>query len=181
MIIYSIYKCVNNLNGKVYIGIDKNWPMRRYAHKSQSKLNRGFSLHKAISKYGWDNFTWELIYLTKFHDHVKEMEIKFIAEYDSYNRGYNETLGGEGTLGKKQSPKNKLDQSIRRRNLNQKSSWFNNGRENSFCVECPSGWVKGRLYQKPTTLGNKWYNNGIKQVLTANPPEGWNKGMLPKR
>ena len=181
MIIYSIYKCVNLKNGKVYIGIDSNWPTRRYAHKSYAKLNKGFSLHTAIRKYGWENFQWEVIYNTLEFSHVQKMECYFISEFNSYNCGYNETLGGEGTLGKKQTPKNKIDQSIRRSNLNGQSCWYNNGKENTFSTECPLGWKKGRLNQKATTKGNRWYNNGVKQLLTKTPPENWILGMLPKQ
>lgn len=180
MIIYSIYKCVNLKNGKIYVGIDKNWPTRRYAHKSNSKLNKGFSLHAAIRKYGWENFQWEVLYNTKDDLHAKEMESFFIAEFNSFNNGYNETYGGEGSPGKKQSEKNKKEQSNRRSELNKKSCWYNNGKENTFSVDCPPGWKKGRLNQKPTTKGNKWYNNGVEQMLTKNPPINWKLGMLPK-
>jgi len=181
MSIYSIYKSVNRLNGKVYIGIDKNWPTRRYAHKSKAKNNDGFHFHKAIRKYGWENFEWSIIYQTKDFEHVKEMEKFFIKEFNSYFNGYNKTFGGEGTLGKKQSDKNKVEQSIRRSKANKNSKWYNNGKENTLSETFPGeGWVLGRINQKPTTLGNKWYNNGLKQLLTKNPPEGWKLGMLPK-
>ena len=74
MNIYSVYKATNKINNKVYIGIDKNWPTRQYAHKSKSKLYDGFSLHKAIRKYGWINFDWQVIYQTSDYNHLKEVE-----------------------------------------------------------------------------------------------------------
>ena len=182
MSIYSIYKSVNRLNGKVYIGIDKNWPTRRYAHKSKAKLHSGFYFHKAIRKYGWENFEWHIIYQTKDVLHVKEMEKFFIQEYNSFVEGYNQTIGGEGTLSKKQSEKSKKEQSNRRALANKKSRWYNNGKENTLCENYPGyGWILGRINQKPTTLGNKWYNNGEKQLLTKLQPAGWKLGMLPKK
>ena len=181
MSIYSIYKSVNRINGKVYIGIDKNWPGRRYAHKSKAKHNTGFHFHKAIRKHGWENFEWSVLYQTKDDEHVKEMEKFFIQEYNSFVKGYNQTIGGGGTLGKKQSEKNKKEQSNRRSIANKKSRWYNNGKENTLSQEKPGeDWSLGRINQKPTTLGNKWYNNGEKQVLTKTPPLSWNLGMLPK-
>lgn len=169
------------LNGKVYIGIDKNWPTRWYAHKSKAKNNNGFHFHKAINKYGWENFEWEIIYQTKDDCHVKEMEKFFILEYNSFVNGYNQTIGGEGTLGKKQSEKNKKEQSNRRSVANKNSRWYNNGKENTLSQKNPgAGWFLGRINQKPTTLGDKWYNNGEKQLLTKKPPVGWLLGMLPK-
>lgn len=182
MIIYSIYKSVNRLNGKVYIGIDKNWPSRRYAHKSKAKLDCGFYFHKAIRKYGWDNFEWHVIYQTKDNMHVKNMEIFFIKECNSFVRGYNQTIGGEGTLGKKQSEKNKKEQSIRRSTSNKNSKWYNNGKENTLSENHPGeSWILGRINQKPTTLGSRWYNNGEKQLLTKSPPTDWKLGMLSKK
>jgi hypothetical protein len=64
--------------------------MRRYAHKSNAKLNKGFSFHTAIRKYGWENFEWLVIYNTLDFTHVVEMECYFISEFNSYNYGYNE-------------------------------------------------------------------------------------------
>ena len=181
MSIYSIYKSVNRINGKVYIGIDKNWPGRRYAHKSKAKLDTGFHFHKAIRKHGWENFEWSVLYQTKDVEHVKEMEKVFIKEYDSFLHGYNKTIGGDGSPGKKQSTKNKIEQSVRRSLSNKRSRWYNNGEENTLSEINPGkGWILGRINQKPTTLGNKWYNNGINQLLTKKPPEGWKLGMLPK-
>lgn len=190
MIIYSIYKVVNLINGKVYIGFDSNWPSRQWAHfyNHRAASCPNWPFYNALRKYGWENFHWEIIYQSKDGDHCKNvMENYFIQEHNSFinfsdSNGYNSTLGGEGTFGKFQSEKNKLDQSKRRSSKNQNSRWYNNGKENKFIDVFPGeGWKLGRLYQKPTTHGRKWYNNGEQQLLTNNPPEGWIRGMLPKR
>lgn len=109
MIIYSIYKCVNRLNGKVYIGFDSKWPNRIKRHKynyTSHKQKKHFKLYCALRKYGWESFDWEVVYQSwdKLHClHV--MEPYFIKDYDSFHNGYNMTLGGEGTFGK--TPHNK--------------------------------------------------------------------------
>lgn len=101
MSIYSIYKVTNKITGKVYIGFDSNWPARQAVHKSLSKKPKQ-KLHKSIRKHGWNNFHWEIIYQSLDGEHcLNIMENYFINEYDSFNNGYNMTLGGEGTLGKK--------------------------------------------------------------------------------
>jgi group I intron endonuclease len=98
MIIYSIYRLVNSANGKVYIGYTKNYNKRLNEHKQNSKiLNTKF--YKAVNKHGWQNFICDTIYQSVDENHIKEMEIYFIAEYNSYKRGYNSTLGGEGKTG----------------------------------------------------------------------------------
>lgn len=98
--VYSIYKITNTVNGKIYIGFASNWTKRKYSHKYH--LNkRNQHLYYAFRKYGWENFTWEVIYQSTDGKYcLNVMEKHFINEYDSYNNGYNETLGGEGTLGR---------------------------------------------------------------------------------
>lgn len=106
MNIYSIYKATNTINGKVYIGFDSNYPSRIKGHKiSALKKYSDTHFHKAIRKYGWDNFTWEIIYQSIDGNHtLNVMEGYFITEHDSYYTGYNMTLGGEGSLGHKYTP-----------------------------------------------------------------------------
>lgn len=99
MSIYTIYKSVNQINGKVYIGFDSKWPNRINSHKSSSKT-QDYKFYRAIRKYGWDNFVWSIIYQSKDKQHtLKEMETYFINEYDAFHNGYNSTLGGDGCFG----------------------------------------------------------------------------------
>lgn len=122
MSIYSIYKVVNSKNGKIYIGFDSNWPNRKKRHLKDSYFenSRAYNdtFHKAIRKYGQENFIWEVIYQSKDGKHCKDnMENYFIQEYNSYvnytnSNGYNMTFGGEGTLGLKKSKVSKLKTSI---------------------------------------------------------------------
>lgn len=102
MIIYTIYKIVNQLNGKVYIGFDSKWPNRQLNHKKNYKnfKKKHFKLYRAMNKHGYDNFKFEVLYQSwdlKYCLH--KMEPYFIEIFDSFKNGYNMTLGGEGTLG----------------------------------------------------------------------------------
>lgn len=185
MIIYSIYKCVNRVNGKVYIGFDSNWPKRMTSHRyrASSKKSLHHHFHNAIIKYGGDSFDWELIYQSKNRDHTLHiMEPFFIQEYDSFRSGYNMTLGGEGTFGKFLSQENRLRLSEITKQRSIRSKWYNNGERNSFSEKHPGdGWMLGRINQKPTTKGNRWYNNGETQLLCKVPPDGWKLGMLSRK
>ena len=99
--IYSIYKATNTINKKVYIGFDCNWPNRVYSHKSRSTEKNNIKFYNSIRKYGWDNFVWEVIYQSKDGEHtLNVMEPFFIKENNSFKKGLNSTLGGEGTLGR---------------------------------------------------------------------------------
>jgi group I intron endonuclease len=60
---------------------------------------------RAISKYGKDHFSFEVIYQSKDGTHTLDvMEPYFISLYQSFGRGYNLTAGGEGTYGYKRTP-----------------------------------------------------------------------------
>lgn len=93
-----IYKITNNINGKVYIGqtsktIEERW--RRHIYDSIRENRKNYSLQNAILKYGEDNFLVEEIEKCETSK-LNNREIYWIAYYDSYHNGYNETLGGEG-------------------------------------------------------------------------------------
>lgn len=120
MIIYSIYKSTNKINGKIYIGFDSKWPKRKFRHEKDAFNSRSSAyndvFHKALRKYGKHNFEWEVIYISKDAEHTKNiMESFFIKKYNSHinfnnSNGYNMTLGGEGMLGFKHNTntKNKI-------------------------------------------------------------------------
>jgi len=105
MIIYTIYKIVNKINGKVYIGFtSKNPPHKRWITHISQLNNPKYSklaLYKSIKKYGKDSFDFIVIYQSKDRNHtLKIMEPHFIKEYNSFGlNGYNLTEGGEGTFG----------------------------------------------------------------------------------
>lgn len=121
--IHSIYVCTNIINGKLYIGYDSNWPNRKKRHEkdafNKNSINFNDVFHKALRKYGKENFKWEVIYQSKDGNHcLNVMESKFINEYKSYiyfdeNQGYNMTLGGDGVLGLKKTKLSKEKHSIK--------------------------------------------------------------------
>lgn len=110
MTIYTIYRATCSKNGKCYIGYDSKWPKRRYEHK-QSMKDGDQVFYRALRKYGWQSFVWEVLYQSKDANHtLKEMEPFFIRENNSCihfnnSNGYNMTEGGEGTIGYKHTAK----------------------------------------------------------------------------
>ena len=94
----GIYKITNNLNNKVYIGCSRDIEHRWIAHKSEAfnskQIPYNYSIHKAFRKYGIENFTFEIIENILDKEQLFEREKFWIQYYDSYNNGYNETLGG---------------------------------------------------------------------------------------
>lgn len=92
-----IYKITNNLNGKVYIGQTVQ-PLRdrwyRHCGNYGSTNENNMAIKRAIKKYGKENFTLEEIESCDYKD-LDEREKFWINYYNSYNKGYNSTLGGQ--------------------------------------------------------------------------------------
>ena len=100
---YKVYKITNMVNGKIYIGYTSQTLNRRFnQHKAKSKTNNLDNLHKAIVKYGFNNFKIELISSHNEMIDALNNEKKLIAEYNTIKNGYNISSGGE--WGSKEKP-----------------------------------------------------------------------------
>ncbi len=124
----EVYKISNNENGKIYIGItSQGVDVRWYKHCSDANTDSNFPIHNAIRKYGKENFQVDVIEVIedKDYDYLKEREIYWIKEFDSYNReiGYNLTLGGDGTFGRfhSEETKDKIRQKALEREVSDKT------------------------------------------------------------
>lgn len=90
-----IYKVENLINHKIYIGqtiqeVEKRW----YHHIEEASLGSELYFHRALRKYGKDNFNWGVIEEIN-NDQLNNREIYWISYYDSYQNGYNLTPGGD--------------------------------------------------------------------------------------
>lgn len=94
---YYLYKITNLINNKIYIGQTVD-PYQRWAqHKSAAKYQTGSqTVTRAITKYGHESFSFEVIATCKTLDDVNFLENVTINQYDSLNRdiGYNINIGG---------------------------------------------------------------------------------------
>lgn len=97
---YRIYIVTNLTNSKHYIGLT-NHSMR---HRWKEHLNSANScaddyvFHKAIRKYGADNFEIRLLEDNLSKEQAQAQERYYISLYDTYylsGHGYNMTYGGE--------------------------------------------------------------------------------------
>lgn len=96
----KIYKIVNLVNGKIYIGCTvTSLEKRYYEHLYRCfKSDYKSKLYNSIKKYGEENFIIELLEECDVNQ-IYETEKKYIKQYDSFKNGLNSTLGGEGCLG----------------------------------------------------------------------------------
>ena len=102
-----IYKITCLENSKIYIGQTmQEFNKRMIGHLSKANTSATNSpLHLAIRKYGWDNFSKEIIKTIEcdskeeLRDELNEYEIYYISKYDSlvHHNGYNISKGGNYT------------------------------------------------------------------------------------
>lgn len=106
---HFIYSITNTINGKLYIG-QTNDPKRRWKdHLWLAKNKQEQYIHRAMSKYGVDNFIFEVIVSCFGKAAADEAEHTIITQNDSCNNdcGYNLKPGGATRSGFKFSEETK--------------------------------------------------------------------------
>ena len=92
---YSVYKHVNKINGKQYIGLTVQKPESRWGRDG---INYSSSPHfwSAICKYGWDSFEHIVLFTGLSKEDASWAERTLIKEYktDDNRYGYNIMEGG---------------------------------------------------------------------------------------
>ena len=108
---YELYQVTNKINGRIYIGQTCQGHKRRwYVHCWKAARGGEQRFHQAIRDYGKENFEVKCLMIGPSLEWINEMERRAIKLYDTFNNGYNDTKGGEGTvgiksrLGKKHTP-----------------------------------------------------------------------------
>ena len=97
---YCVYKHTNLTNQKVYIGITSQKISHRWGHEGHN-YNQQPKFFNAIQKYGWENFSHEVLYDNLTKEQAIELEAKLIAEYNSVENGYNCSFFSENIYTKK--------------------------------------------------------------------------------
>jgi len=96
----SIYIITNIITLLSYVGLTiRDVLVRWQEHEHSGKNNPKQYFGRAIAKYGWKNFKCETLAENVPIEELAELEIYYIKEYDTFNKGYNSTKGGEGTMG----------------------------------------------------------------------------------
>ena len=92
--IYKITPLIFHTKPNGYIGRTSQsmyWRLVDHACDKQKK----YTLHRAIQKYGPANFTVQIVETNIPNNELPTAEKKYVAMYDTFRKGYNETEGGE--------------------------------------------------------------------------------------
>lgn len=109
---YCVYKLTSPSN-KVYIGLTSQKPEERW--KNGKGYHDNPYLLSAIDKYGWENFTHEILYDNLSHEEANVLEYETIREYKSNQRefGYNIQNGGNSKDKLGEEVKSKISGSLK--------------------------------------------------------------------
>ena len=176
----GIYCITNNINNKVYIGQAIKLRKRLLVHINYKEDSN--PLYKAFSKYGIENFEFTILeeFEGKNYNEIKkkldELEIYYINKYDSYNKGYNQTLGGDGgVLGYKMTDeqKEKISEGVKQMQEDGRNRiWIYSIEENSYYMFITSQ-IAGKFFGvNPNTLRSAIrYNICLKKYITESTEE----------
>lgn len=123
-----IYKITCKITNKVYIGQTirpMNERFERHLKEAEKTPNTKNHFHRAIRKYGRDNFTIEEIDSSYNQDDLNQKEKFWIASYNSIEDGYNTAEGGEG--GNTYKGLNKEEMGEVKEKISKSNSGRNNG------------------------------------------------------
>lgn len=148
--IYIVYCHTNKINDKKYIGITAQNPQKRWGsngcHYKKSPL-----FYNAIKKYGWDNFTHEILFVNLSRKEAVDKEKELINKFNSNDRnfGYNLTKGGDGLNGYIPSEETRRKMSI-----------INSGKNNYFYGK--------RFYGEDNPYYGKTHSEQTRKLISQN-------------
>jgi group I intron endonuclease len=91
-----IYCATNRVNGKRYVGFTTNLRKRKNTHKSAATCGSPYVFHKAIRKYGFEQFDFGILFEHVDAKYVLNQVEPFLIAL--IRPEYNVTKGGEGVL-----------------------------------------------------------------------------------
>ena len=110
----------NKINDMKYVGQTIcSFDQRLSTHLTNTIMACSY-IDRALHKYGKDNFEFIILEDNIPNELMDEKEIYYIKKYDTFNNGYNLTLGGKGTL----KYEDELIEKIRADLLNTKLSMY---------------------------------------------------------
>lgn len=120
--IWYIYVHKSKTTGKCYVGqtcrkLETRWGMNGCHYTKTNNLK----FYNAIQKYGWRDFEHYIITTCSSLKEAYKLEQYYIEQLDSFKNGYNSTLGGSGSLGRKMSEATKQKLAIANKG---KESWI---------------------------------------------------------
>lgn len=172
----DIYLITNLLDGKQYVGqTTKGYMQRwkshcRYANRRKQNRLSPQLIDTVIDKYGIENFKIELLETVPFEQKDTKEQF-YIRKYDTYNNGYNLTIGGDYNpmlddkikkhhldVMRSETVRFKMSSSVKKAYTDELRMWFRN--------DTKQKWLSKNDTEKAHTIsGFIKYNNSKKQQV----------------
>lgn len=123
---HFVYRTTNTINGKIYIGKHSTEDL------DDGYIGSGTVFKRAVSKYGKENFSFEMLHMCSTEDEAYEIESKLVTEeFVALKTNYNRMVGGRHSIS----------------TVCTGLKFYNNGTENRRYHPdlVPSGWTPGRM------------------------------------
>lgn len=161
-----IYKIICLTTGKLYIGqtlrtIEKRWKR----HIRDAKKGSEHKFHRAIRKYGEENFTIEELLAVsaptkkELKAQLDSLEIEYISRFNTREKGYNSTDGGEGTAGRVCSEESR--ERYRQANMGERNPSFGKA-----CSEETKEKVRKARLGKASSMKGKKHSDRARQKIS---------------
>lgn len=149
-----IYKFTLIGTSRCYIGQTTQDPnKRRLEHLSHSyRSEKTYHFHNALRKYGFENFTFEVIDQANSLSELNLLEEKYVIKFDSINNGYNIRQPGNNKTHSPESIK-RMQEAQRLRHARRREE--NNGVET---INKKSGYKFSKTHPKKGKPSTKWSN-----------------------
>lgn len=157
---YCIYKHINKINNKVYIGQTCQKPEYRWNHGQGYKQCPVF--YQAIQKYGWDNFEHIILETGLSLEQANEKQQYYIKLYNSTDIefGYNMQLGGNDRVNISEQTRQKLSSHA-------KQMWQSEEKKSSMSEMMKLKWQDEEYKQKQKESRQKALNELHKEGKTS--------------
>ena len=149
-----IYKVTNNLNQQTYVGQTTfSLEKRRAEHEKESLSGnrKTVKFHNALLKYGFNNFTWEVIKECNSQEELDYYEDFYIKEFQCLDRdkGYNLKSGGKLGGCYSEEAKQHMGESTKKKWENPEKIGFSSLKL-VFCIHDQSGlgWIPAKFRRK---------------------------------
>lgn len=156
-----IYKITSKTTNLSYIGktLERCFERRMYQHANDDS-NTYFA--KIKKEYGWNDFEVEILESGIPEDEMSDREIYWIGYYNTFNEGYNCTIGGNG--GNTYAKKTEEEMSLIKQKISKANSGSNNGNKGQYVGELNGMYGKHHTEEAKQAMRDKL--KGVKK------PEG---------
>lgn len=171
---FVLYCHTNLINNKKYFGITGRLPEKRWGNNG-CNYKRNEHFYSAIQKYGWDNFSHEVLFTNLSQADASKLEQEYISKYNTINPkyGYNNTSGGEINYYFSDETKQKMSEAASKRVFTDEwrkhLSESRKGRESWNKGVSPSAEIRAKLSRAST---GRYHTEKSKKLMQE---KSWNK------